>query len=650
MKDDITAAGGTVLPFDAARGTIDNLKDLSYIIAATSDFPDYHKASDSFLPVVKPSWVTACLKIQKVKNPRQYNPDPALFMSDVVICCGQCVPSGDKEAIEGGILALGGQFTPTLSKLVTHVISLDIEDPRCQLALQKRLPVTLVLPHWLVRCAFFATCSDTSCRFDDCLRVGKRISERPYLLPNPEILDVMAGAIPPTRASREIRDASNPEPTTNPSLPAPLSSEEPVQTIRAFHDKQVMLGADLAISGRLREGLAELIKAGGGAVVNEVDQADMYVCNYREGEDYVKASQAGKDVGNLSWLYYMITYNTWTNPMRRMLHYPRPRDGIPSFQNYKISISSYTGEARVYLENLVKACGAEFTKTFKQDNTHLITAHKHSEKCEAAEEWGVHVVNSLWLEESYAKCKEQTLTESRFTYFPSRTNLGEILGQVELDREAVRKNFYSIAEKPAAKASAGVKKSVNSVPFRAVSGPDPVASPLVSKSKRNKTTPDVATPVAQRVLDDKENDTPGTRGSRGAKSRALSMLHDAADDIAKFEREMKRKGGVTHGGRREKDAEVAEKPRKSSNRDSIGSKRSVDDMDIDGASGDELASEPAQKGKKSKKSRLMPIKHRMLITKDDRWADNKDKESKDKVCPAIASDGGTLTPATGPTT
>lgn len=136
------------MPFDAARGKIDDLKMLSYIIAATSDFPDYHNALERFIPVVKPSWVVACIKTEKVKNPRQYSPDPALFMSDVVICCGQCIPPGDKDAIEGGVVAMGGQYSPTLSKLVTHIISLDIEDPRCQLAISKRLPVAILLPHW----------------------------------------------------------------------------------------------------------------------------------------------------------------------------------------------------------------------------------------------------------------------------------------------------------------------------------------------------------------------------------------------------------------------------------------------------------------------------------------------------------------------
>jgi hypothetical protein len=99
--------------------------------------------------VVKPSWVTASLSIHKMKNPRTYSPDPALFMSDVVICCGD-IPTGDKEAIEGGVVAMGGQNAPSLSKQVTHLIALDLSDERCQLAISKRLQLVIVLPHWYV--------------------------------------------------------------------------------------------------------------------------------------------------------------------------------------------------------------------------------------------------------------------------------------------------------------------------------------------------------------------------------------------------------------------------------------------------------------------------------------------------------------------
>lgn len=88
-----------------------------------------------------------CLKTGKVKNPRTFSPDPALFMSEVVICCGN-IPEGDKEAIEGAVIAMGGQYTSALSKLVTHLIVLDVDDPRAQLAMSKKLNTAILLPHW----------------------------------------------------------------------------------------------------------------------------------------------------------------------------------------------------------------------------------------------------------------------------------------------------------------------------------------------------------------------------------------------------------------------------------------------------------------------------------------------------------------------
>jgi hypothetical protein len=398
-----------------------------------------------------------------------------------------------------------------------------------------------------------------------------------------------------------------------------------------------MLSDDLQLSDRLKDIITEMIKAGGGALTTNVDQTDIYVCNYREGSDYVQASQAGKDVGNLSWLYYMLTHDTWTNPMRRMLHYPRPRDGIPKFEGYKISISSYTGEARVYLENLVKATGAEFTKTFKQDNTHLITAHMQSEKCEAAKEWGVHIVNHLWIEESYARCKEQTLTDSRYNFFPQRTNLGEILGQTELDRNAVEKRYYPKVQAKAPKPRATKPSGQPDIPTS--SGPKGRAdtevathsSPLVEKNTRGKSGGNTGTPA--RRESDKENDTPGT--GRSAKAQALSKLHDSASDIAKFEKEMKRKGGVVHGGRRDKEAEVADTSKKNKSRDSNTSKRSFEEMDVDDESiVDELSDESSQKNKKAKKEKVTP-KFKVMITKYERWSNNSDAESKDKVCPSL---------------
>ncbi|KAF2034848.1 hypothetical protein EK21DRAFT_55242 [Setomelanomma holmii] len=614
LREQIGAERGTLIPFDPSVGRIDRLEEITYIVSETSDFPDYYRALDLMIHVVRPAWISASLNVNKLKNPRTYSPDPALFMSDVVICCGD-IPSGDKEAIEGGVLAMGGQIAPSLSKLVTHLIALDLSEERCQLAISKRLQLMIVLPHW----------------FDDCLKVGRRISERPYTLPDPEILveSTDTAPIPAARTSQQIRDATSPDPINDPIPPAPAAHLEPPRAIKAFAGKNVKLGEDLNISTKLRGVITGMIKAGGGDVVAKVEKADIYVCTYREGPDYIKASQDEKDVGNLSWLYYLITHNVWTNPMRRMMHYPRPQSGIPGFEGYKISISSYTGEARVYLENLVKATGAEFTKTFKQDNTHLVTAHKNSEKCEAAAEWGVMVLNHLWLEESYAKCKQMPTTDNRYTYFPPRTNLGEVLGQTELDRDAVEKMFFSKARKPtkAVKAVPQPNVPASSVPASRINSDAPGrSSPVAEKAKRTKSAGEVKTPLPARHLEEKENYTPG---SRGAKDRALSKLHDAAPDIARFEKEMKRKGGVIHGGRRRADDETEEQAKTSKERDSLASKRSIDEVEDDEDTEEEVTEAPA-KNKKAKKDKLAPIKFRMLVSKDERWANNDEKASKEK--------------------
>ena len=99
-----------------------------------------------------------------------------------------------------------------------------------------------------------------------------------------------------------------------------------------------------------------------------------------------------------------------------------------------------------------------------------------------------------------------------------------------------------------------------------------------------------------------------------------------------FEKEMKRKGGVVHGGRRQKDQEVPERTKQSNARDSNVSKRSIDEVDGDTEqSEDEMTGEPVKTNKKAKKEKLAPIKYRMLISKDERWANDQDKEAKDKV-------------------
>lgn len=518
------------------------LENLTHIITTTFDFPDYYDALDLFVQVVRPAWITASVATDKLAHPRKYSPDPKLFMSDVVATCAD-LPPGDKDAIAGGILAMGGNYSSKLTSQVTHIVALTMDNDKVEQVKSNNLNMTVVLPHW----------------FDDCLKLGKKIDEGPYTLPDPDILQGVSSKAPLGRPNKHVAGAtaSHPHDETVPSL----SGRE---GLRVFKNKRVLLDEDLKISQSLRNVINGMILTSNGKVVQKVSEANVLICKYRYGDNYVAATAKKIDVGNLAWLYYLIVHDLWTSPYRRLLHYPVPKESLPGFENLKISLSNYSGEARTYLENLILATGAECTKTLKQENTHLITAHKKSEKVAAAEDWNIAVVNHLFIEESYAKWEMQNVTNSRYVHFPTKTNLGEVVGQTQIDRKVIEQKFLLPAQsgvdtpRSLRKGQVDQKALDASTPAKANTRP-------VSNAKATAQTNGAETPATSRVLAaGKENLTPTTVGSRKSKEAAAAKLHNMTPDIALFEKERKRVGGVVYGGRRKGDQDRVDSGRKRS--------------------------------------------------------------------------------------
>lgn len=472
--------------------------------------------------------------------------------------------------------------------------------------------------------------------------MGKRIDESPYCLPDPEILRKRPEDRIPEAGRPDLEGASSAQPGR---LPTPsLSPDKRRRQLTVFNSKKVMLSSDLEIGSHLRGTIEDLITDGGGSVTGSVHKANIFVCQYRDTLEYRIASRAGSDVGNLPWLYHLITHNAWTSPLRRLLHYPIARHGLPGFKDFRISLSNYNGEARVYLENVAKAAGGEFTKTMKEDNTHLITAHMVSEKCDAAKEWNINMVNHLWLEESYAKWEIQTLTNPRYTHFPSCTNLGEVVGQTPIDKQAIERHFFRKGSdiEPSAKSETvenpveqnslnttssrlqsknGIKQSGSTkvedpVPYRTVK--HDASTPKASKAnKRHNDDSSLKTPANLRhVAEGKENETPPTTGSRSAKARAVEKLHDLAPDIALYEKESKRVGGVIFGGRRSSD----------DLRSDIGRKRSMSKENDTGTEADEEI-----RGAKRVKKSKTPVAMRLLLTGYKKWIGIPKKENEERV-------------------
>lgn len=138
---------GEISPNDD-DGTM-NIAEVTNIIATTSDFPQYSEARQNMISIVKPTWIAQSLLKNKQAQPRPFTPDPKLIFSDVTVSCAD-LPTGDKDAIIGAVLAMGGMESSSLTKLTTHICALTVDNMKCQQVLEKGLKCKIVLPHWYV--------------------------------------------------------------------------------------------------------------------------------------------------------------------------------------------------------------------------------------------------------------------------------------------------------------------------------------------------------------------------------------------------------------------------------------------------------------------------------------------------------------------
>ncbi|KAI4717523.1 hypothetical protein E4T48_06320 [Aureobasidium sp. EXF-10727] len=649
----LTNNGATYIP-RKEDGSIDQVVRHTHIVTGDIEFPEYNRALECNVHVVRPSWVESSYEKGRQTQPRQHSPDPSMFFREVIVSCAD-LPEGDKDAIIAGTLALGGLYSAPLTKLVTHVVAMDMHNDKCRTVEAKNLACKIVLPHW----------------FDDCLKLGKLINEGPYLLPDPEILRPNFDEPVRARSTPGLDGALSAVAGAPPAYNPPISPSDSRKQLVVFKDIKVLFSKDLNINDHLAKTLRHLVSQAGGSLTTIVDECDIYIGHYRDGMDYIAASQNQKIVGNLAWFYNVINRNKWTNPLSKLLHYPVPRGGIPGFQDMRISLSNYSGEARIYLENLCKEAGAEFTKTMKQDNTHLITAHTHSEKCDAAQEWNIAIVNHLWLEESYAKCSVQALTHKRYTHFPPRTNLGEVVGQTDIDISKVRKLYFASNEKTIKDTEPGQKtphpyrgavRAPDTSPRRGIAASSAGAArssfaandtatdamdlddnadndaseflpqaPQTAKKRKTRVGSDAAitTPAMLGKRQERETSPPTT--GRASKEKALNNLHALKDDVLQYERERKRKGGVIHGGRRTAEPEEAPTAVPTKTTKTTRNKRKSDDMGDSHAeiSETELAGVKGNKAKKAKTDAGPKILYNMMVTGDERWMGNLKKEATD---------------------
>ncbi|AOA62329.1 Mms22-dependent DNA repair involved protein [Komagataella phaffii CBS 7435] len=420
----------------------DSILNSGTIIANDIDFEGYDLAENKLIPVVTSKWCYDSIRNGRLNTYKQYSPNPALFFKDVFLCISD-IPPGDKEAVISGVLAFGGQCMDELTKFTTHLVTTDNDDPKCTVANhynstinannEEEIPIKIVLPHWI----------------NDCLRLKRRIDESPYLFPNPRFLQY--SEINDSSSVHHIEQRLNDEANNRLKLPRTISDfkEFGNESDDFLVGKCFFFYNDLNLSSFILSTIQEMITNNGGKITTNISEANCVVCHYRKGPVYIEASTKDIPVGNLNWLYWMFSHHQWISPLEKLLHYPYVFGKLPGFEKFVISVTNFTGDARLYVHQLVTLMGGEFTRTLSQKNTHLIVSKPQGLKYEVARTWkDIKLVNHLWLEECYRNWKVLNDKDPVYVHFPKETNLTQILGSTSLDKKVLKQFYEKKTNKP----------------------------------------------------------------------------------------------------------------------------------------------------------------------------------------------------------
>lgn len=504
-------------------------KGFTHIISNSVLFDFYSIAQEKLIPVASTKLIYATVEKGKQQPIRPYSPDPKHVLKDVHICCGS-LPVADKEAIFGGVWALGGTFSEMLNKYVTHVISVNPdEDVVIAVESLKQFQIKAVVPLWI----------------DHCLKLRKRLDETPYLLSNEHAGD-------PTEKILELDVVRK-----NKSMGSIVQAD-------FLQGKEFYLGDDLQLTESSTDLISSLVKNSGGTVVLKLDDAKFYVGQFRDGDEYTTASRQKLYVGNLNWIYWMVEHQKWVSPYRKLLHYPYVRGGMPAMQDFTIAASNYSGDARFYIKKLIEAVGAKFTANLTPNNTHLITSQGAGKKFQAAHNWKLNIVNHLWLEECYANWKLEPVTHPRYSVnLGGKVKLEDIVGETPLDVE-VLKQFYEDGYSPITTHMVEDSEDEPEIALRnksdtavlpvletldeSVSKKKKVTEKIVEKERNNV---DESTPIQTPLKKNQRNTPTGLKGlvdalstdvrssSRKAKDKAALKLHADIEDMNLFQKQSK---------------------------------------------------------------------------------------------------------------
>ncbi|KAK0561358.1 regulator of Ty1 Transposition [Tilletia horrida] len=221
---------------------------------------------------------------------------------------------------------------------------------------------------------------------------------------------------------------------------AAAASASGKSTLHAHGDvlsgRAVLFGADVMKANPDRVyAFRTRIQAAGGKFVEppekeeevpaKVAQADVVVTKFRESKECLQALKQQKTCGSPQWLAFVLATARFPDPRHNLLHFPYPKDPIPAFTKFTITLTNYSGEARSLLRHLITCMGGKFTPEMTSANTHCIAASEEGEKVKRAKEWGIPVLNHIWLEACFTRWQAIDVLQPRFIEYGPAIRYGK---------------------------------------------------------------------------------------------------------------------------------------------------------------------------------------------------------------------------------
>ncbi|TKY89526.1 hypothetical protein EX895_001311 [Sporisorium graminicola] len=215
-----------------------------------------------------------------------------------------------------------------------------------------------------------------------------------------------------------------------------------------FRGRSVLLARDVcrASEQQLRS-LEHFIRLSGGTLrrapkdLNGIAQAvrnsDFVVCRYREVQEFREAIRQSKQVGNLTWLIWVVSNDVLSDPREEPLHFPVPRQGIDEFKNASITISGYRGTTRQYLTKMIKLMGASFSGALSARTSICVAANLDSEKTQKAKEWRVPIVNHKYIVDSFLAWAPVERAKLKYIDFPEGIDYNVDVGDTRVTDESL---------------------------------------------------------------------------------------------------------------------------------------------------------------------------------------------------------------------